>query len=202
MIRAGNEYKVGIASNLKKRLSSIQTSNAKKVELVCARRSFNASLLEKQMHDNLKKFSGNGGREWFTLTPQKAIEVAIKLNMSPEAETSDLIIENINLDMRKIMNDYWDKIERELSKPRTKEKQIDEPKDKKHEIDMQSFIEPYNDPLFEVAKRLVKEKGIASTSMLQRELRIGYGRAARIIDNLEQKGIVSSLEGIRREVLV
>ena len=47
-----------------------------------------------------------------------------------------------------------------------------------------------NDELFEDAVRLVLEFGKASTSLLQRRLRIGYGRAAHLIDLMERDGIV------------
>src|SRR5208282_3989410 len=47
-----------------------------------------------------------------------------------------------------------------------------------------------NDPLFNDAVRLVIEFGKASTSLLQRRLRIGYGRAAHLIDLMERDGIV------------
>jgi S-DNA-T family DNA segregation ATPase FtsK/SpoIIIE len=46
------------------------------------------------------------------------------------------------------------------------------------------------DPLLEDAIQLVRQEGKASISMLQRKLRIGYTRAARLIDSMEEKGIV------------
>ncbi|HEV2115621.1 MAG TPA: DNA translocase FtsK 4TM domain-containing protein [Terriglobales bacterium] len=59
-----------------------------------------------------------------------------------------------------------------------------------------------NDPLFEDAVRLVVEFGKASTSLLQRRLRIGYGRAAHLIDLMEKDGIVGAADGPKpREVL-
>ncbi len=59
-----------------------------------------------------------------------------------------------------------------------------------------------NDPLFEDAVRLVLEFGKASTSLLQRRLRIGYGRAAHLIDLMERDGIVGAADGPKpREVL-
>lgn len=58
-----------------------------------------------------------------------------------------------------------------------------------------------DDPLFEEAKRVVIEAKKASASLLQRRLRIGYARAARLIDMLEEKGIVGPGEGAKpREV--
>jgi len=59
-----------------------------------------------------------------------------------------------------------------------------------------------NDPLFEDGVRLVLEFGKASTSLLQRRLRIGYGRAAHLIDLMERDGIVGAPDGPKpREVL-
>jgi S-DNA-T family DNA segregation ATPase FtsK/SpoIIIE len=63
-------------------------------------------------------------------------------------------------------------------------------------------VESENDPLYEDAVRLVVEFGKASTSLLQRRLRIGYGRAAHLIDLMEQDGIVGAADGPKpREVL-
>ena len=59
-----------------------------------------------------------------------------------------------------------------------------------------------NDPLFNDAVRLVIEFGKASTSLLQRRLRIGYGRAAHLIDLMERDGIVGAADGPKpRELL-
>jgi S-DNA-T family DNA segregation ATPase FtsK/SpoIIIE len=58
-----------------------------------------------------------------------------------------------------------------------------------------------DDPLFEDVKRIVLETKKASASFLQRRLRIGYSRAARLIDMLEDKGIVGPADGAKpREV--
>jgi len=51
------------------------------------------------------------------------------------------------------------------------------------------------DPLFDDAVDFVRREGRASVSMLQRRMRIGYTRAARIVDMMEDKGIVSGPEG-------
>lgn len=51
------------------------------------------------------------------------------------------------------------------------------------------------DPLFTEAVDIVRREGRASVSMLQRRLRIGYTRSARIIDQMEEKGIVGPPEG-------
>src|SRR5579872_4922545 len=59
-----------------------------------------------------------------------------------------------------------------------------------------------NDPMYNDAVKLVVEFGKASTSLLQRRLRIGYGRAAHLIDLMERDGIVGAADGPKpREVL-
>jgi len=58
------------------------------------------------------------------------------------------------------------------------------------------------DELYNQALEIIKSEGKASTSFLQRKLQIGYNRAARIIDMMEEKGIVSKANHVgKREVL-
>lgn len=58
------------------------------------------------------------------------------------------------------------------------------------------------DPQYEEAVRLVLQMGKASTSTLQRHLRLGYGRAARILDTMQRDGIIGPPDGSKpREVL-
>jgi S-DNA-T family DNA segregation ATPase FtsK/SpoIIIE len=59
------------------------------------------------------------------------------------------------------------------------------------------------DTLYDKAVELVLLTGQASASYLQRKLKLGYARAARIIDQMEQEGIVGASEGSKpREILV
>ena len=62
---------------------------------------------------------------------------------------------------------------------------------------------PEEDPMLSSAIQVVVENGLASTSLLQRKLKLGYSRAARIIDEMEQRGIVGPYEGSKpRKVLI
>ncbi len=59
------------------------------------------------------------------------------------------------------------------------------------------------DPLFDKAVEIVRRKGYASASLLQRELEIGYPRAGKLIDQLEKAGIIGPAEGNKpRKVLM
>ena len=59
------------------------------------------------------------------------------------------------------------------------------------------------DELLEQAIAVVVEAGLASTSLLQRRLKVGYARAARLVDEMEEKGIVGPFEGSKpRKVLL
>jgi S-DNA-T family DNA segregation ATPase FtsK/SpoIIIE len=69
------------------------------------------------------------------------------------------------------------------------------------EEDDQSF-DGQQDPMYSDAVRVVLEMGKASTSTLQRRLRLGYGRAARILDMMQRDGIIGPPDGSKpREVL-
>ena len=62
---------------------------------------------------------------------------------------------------------------------------------------------PDEDPMIKEAIRVVVENGMASTSLLQRKLKLGYARAARIVDEMEARGVVGPYEGSKpRKVLI
>ena len=64
-------------------------------------------------------------------------------------------------------------------------------------------IEDEEDEIFFEACEFVIEQGGASTSLLQRNFRIGYNRAARLIEMMEQQGIISEAKGSKpRDVLI
>ncbi|VAW32535.1 DNA translocase FtsK [hydrothermal vent metagenome] len=64
------------------------------------------------------------------------------------------------------------------------------------------LTEDADDELYSEARATVEEAGRASTSYLQRKLRIGYSRAARLMDILEERGIIGPADGSRpREIL-
>ena len=77
-----------------------------------------------------------------------------------------------------------------------------EPPPEDHE-DGDGEFDPDEDPLLERAIEVVVTAQTASTSLLQRRLRVGYTRAGRLIDMLERRGIISGYEGSKpRRVLI
>ena len=59
------------------------------------------------------------------------------------------------------------------------------------------------DSMYEEARSIVVETGTASTTFLQRKLKIGYARAASLMDELEQNGVIGPQEGAKpRRILV
>jgi S-DNA-T family DNA segregation ATPase FtsK/SpoIIIE len=54
-----------------------------------------------------------------------------------------------------------------------------------------------DDPLMDQALEIVRNQGTASASMLQRRLRIGYNRAARLIERMEHEGVIGPADGIK-----
>ena len=96
--------------------------------------------------------------------------------------------------------DFW----REQAKAIYNEELLKPPKDDNATEESQAEVasEEVDDELYQEAVRVVCEMGRASTSTLQRRLRVGYGRAARLIDLMEKDGIVGPPDGSRpREVL-
>jgi S-DNA-T family DNA segregation ATPase FtsK/SpoIIIE len=100
--------------------------------------------------------------------------------------------------------DFW----RQQAQAKYNEQLLETPKDENGKVEgdagdgAEAGSEPVDDALYQDAVRVVCEMGRASTSTLQRRLRIGYGRAAHLIDIMEKDGIVGPPDGTRpREVL-
>src|SRR4051794_1867538 len=92
---------------------------------------------------------------------------------------------------------------RRQGEPEFQEELLEEVEEEAPESGADPDFDPDEDPLLPDAVRLVAEMQTASTSMLQRRLRLGYTRAGRLIDMLERRGVISGYEGSKpRQVLV
>jgi DNA segregation ATPase FtsK/SpoIIIE, S-DNA-T family len=99
------------------------------------------------------------------------------------------------------LTDFW----RKQGEPELREELLEEvePTEKEGEGSGPDDFDPDEDPLLKDAIALVAEMQTASTSMLQRRLRLGYTRAGRMIDMLERRGVISGYEGSKpRQVLI
>jgi DNA segregation ATPase FtsK/SpoIIIE, S-DNA-T family len=96
------------------------------------------------------------------------------------------------------LTDFW----RRQGEPQLREELLEEVTPAEPEEAPDDF-DPDEDPLLGDAIALVAEMQTASTSMLQRRLRLGYTRAGRLIDMLERRGVISGYEGSKpRQVLI
>ncbi|MEE0060910.1 MAG: DNA translocase FtsK [Acutalibacteraceae bacterium] len=113
---------------------------------------------------------------------------------------SDSEIENVTSYIKKDHSSQYNvEIEEEIEK--ITELELTKGKDKDSSEDMSGSFS--DDSMMEEAIKLVVENGQASTSLLQRRLRLGYARAGRLIDEMEQMGIVGPHVGSKsREVLL
>jgi S-DNA-T family DNA segregation ATPase FtsK/SpoIIIE len=92
---------------------------------------------------------------------------------------------------------------RRQGEPELREELLEEVEPAEGEGGAGDEFDPDEDPLLGDAIRLVAEMQTASTSMLQRRLRLGYTRAGRLIDMLERRGVISGYEGSKpRQVLI
>jgi DNA segregation ATPase FtsK/SpoIIIE, S-DNA-T family len=97
------------------------------------------------------------------------------------------------------LTDQW----RKQGEPEFREELLEAVEEEPTEGGGEDGFDPDEDPLLGDAIRLVAEMQTASTSMLQRRLRLGYTRAGRLIDMLERRGVISGYEGSKpRQVLI
>ena len=97
------------------------------------------------------------------------------------------------------LTDFW----RRQGEPEFRAELLDDLEPEAAQPGDEDAFDPDEDPLLEDAIELVVELGTASTSMLQRKLRLGYTRAGRLMDMLERRGVISGYEGSKpRQVLV
>lgn len=204
MLRAGESYyKVGIASNVVNRIKSIQTANPSKIQVVTTNLVANAPKLERQLHLQLAGDRTDGGTEWFKLTADQAIELAIKLNEATGVDvTQTVTLKSLEAEQVEL-NRKMDQVLRVVETRLLKVPIIDEPETRTMKSVPETFDDDKPDPneMLQRAIELVREERRASTSMLQRRLSIGYGRASRIMDEMEALNIIGAKDGARARIV-
>lgn len=196
LLKAGDtNFKIGVATNVIKRVRQIQTGCPDPVEIVCCRLVENAERAERDLHASVGAFKTGGGTEWFRLLPEQALAIAVDINKLPEVRMLDyelLIGEATRQHSRDFMElkVVLDGIKSLMRQP-TPEQDEAEPNALPRDIDME-----------EMAMEVFREAGKASTSLLQRRLSIGYGRASRLMDSLEAKGMISPQDGAKPRLVL
>jgi ribosomal protein S25 len=204
VLKAGeNHYKVGVATSVKKRLAGLQTSNPVKVEIVSAKLLDDAYAVEGQLHIRLKEWNVSG--EWFKLEPLQVIDLLIELNRLPEPDLAMAIrLRDILAEQRENQK----RIEKRLNKVvelanqnvEIRRQKLTQPKAEEQEKPKENLLS--DEDLVRIATMIAHKVGKMSTSLLQRKLRIGYSKAARIVEMLEDRGIVGPADGSRaRKIL-
>jgi hypothetical protein len=213
LLREGEgHYKIGVATNVKKRLSGIQTSHHGKVEVVTSKLVRNPYEVEGFIHESLKPLRGIGGTEWFTLDPEAALDIAVMINNNPDIDRKeDIEIADILHRLLKEKKQFNEKLNFIINAYQKDYKKHFEPKQQLDDSDEPKSIESFSTKiskededkeLFWKAEIVVSQAGKASTSLLQRKLRIGYGRAARLIEQLEEQGIIGPMDGSRPRIVL
>lgn len=125
-----------------------------------------------------------GKGDMLFLPPGSARLVRVHAAFVTETETADV-------------TNFW----KQQARPEYDQSFLIAPPEEGEEGDADEFAD-FNDAAYEDAVRVVCELGKASTSTLQRRLRLGYGRAARLLDKMHHDGIIGPPDGSRpREVL-
>lgn len=226
LMRTGDDhYKIGVATNIFNRLKALQTSSSTPIELVTAKRMENAFEVERAIHHKFSHVKVGGGKEWFRLTDKEAIDIAVEINKYSSVDITE--VESLRLQILKesealhtLVQEHIDKLEEAVEqqtrtyikisnklesmtaeyKQAGKDKLVS--KANQDSVEQEKVPVPVKpvllyDPLLEKAVKVAMSEGKASTSLLQRKLSIGYGRAARIMEKLEERGVISELDGIK-----
>ncbi len=143
-----------------------------------------------------EKLLGNGDMLYLPKDSTRPIRIQSAFISEKEVKKITDYLRNKAMIDEEDEEEYKDELKEELNKRKTT---ID------MGIDLEEFEKSarHDDPLFEEAKNIVIEAQKASTSFLQRRLKIGYSRAARLMDILEEEGIIGPANGSKpREVYV
>lgn len=170
-------YKIGITTNYDQRKYQFDVRLPFAIEEVLCYETPFFKQIEKEIHELLAEHRLNGS-EFFSLTSDQLDDVI---------ETIPALHEKIKLETeeRKV----------QAEKLREEKKLAAEQDDEVAETIEEETDEERTDPLLDLARAFVFELGKASTSLLQRKFMIGYSRAARLMDALEEEEFISPQDG-------
>ena len=140
-----------------------------------------------------EKLVGKGDMLYAPIGAGKPMRVQGCFVSDPEVEAvTSFVKENFNTDYDQ---EVLEEIERKAAQTGNSKATVSDPEPNQSEMD--------GDEMLPAAVDVILETGQASVSMLQRRLKLGYARAARIVDEMEEKGIVGPFQGSKpRSILV
>ena len=198
-------YKIGISQNVESRLRHLNTSNPDHLSIVTAKIVEDAPALERKLHDEYAACRTKTDGEWFRLTPEDALKVCVEIHQTKSAvDDSVTDVQKLSRQLLSLRRDLMADIAtvkmgvREVFKRGSGAKLHGSVPSVVKRLRVRTT--PDDTELQEKAKVLIRQFNTASASFLQRRLYIGYSRAARIMDRLEDEGFVSA--GYPRTVLV
>ena len=204
LVRAGeSHYKVGITQDILSRLKGIQNGNPMMLKVIATVYSEEAPTVEMGLHKWLAEHKADGGREWFELTPQQALELVARMTeLTLTADVSKFLSWRNLLARQTMLEKKFDDLLNMQGIAEAIEKQRVEVARQvvlDRQVEDLELVE--TDELLGEATKAVHAAGKASASMLQRRLKVGYARAARLLDELEEAGVCGPADGARpREV--
>jgi len=215
-------YKIGISQNVESRLRHLSTSNPDQLSIVTTKLVDDAFSLEQKLHAKYAKYRTKANGEWFRLTAEDALDVCTEIHRakSPVDETvTDVrnlsrqfialraeLLREIELmktvvhEMSRSVTESVRQLKQE-KQPTQQERRVPEKRDGVSVVvsDARRLPSLADAELLGIAREVIRRSNFASISFLQRKLRIGFARAGRIIDKLEEDGLISS--GHPRRVL-
>lgn len=205
LLRVGQKhYKVGVANNVYERVKSLQTSNPNVIEIVSTKLVEEAYEIEHQFHDYLAQFKAEGGKEWFEMSAEQAVALAILINRAPSVDiTQQIRLRTILADQDKkqrIIQESLDLIDKKLSKIKSVELKQAQPSQETTDAETPMEIAETIDQEeveYQDALLVAQHEGQVSTSMLQRRMKIGYGKASRLVDRMQEEGYIGPPNGIK-----
>ncbi len=140
-----------------------------------------------------EKLVGKGDMLYAPIGAGKPMRVQGCFVSDPEVEAvTSFVKENFNTNYDQ---EVLEEIERKAAQTGNSKATVSDPEPNQNELD--------GDEMLPAAVDVILETGQASVSMLQRRLKLGYARAARIVDEMEEKGIVGPFQGSKpRSILV
>lgn len=200
IFKAGEKnYKIGIAKDVRRRLTSLQTSNHERIRLVCCRLVDDAEAVEMELHDQFAQYRTQGGTEWFQLEPSQVLDALMVLNEKPQVELSEydyytqVVLSEIRFERTGVMKRLAE-FSGELSKIVAHDAGLAKQKQPANTTSISSAAGSMVE-YEQTALRIFERENRVSASLLQRKMSIGYSKAARIIDSLEGQGLVGKSRG-------